>query len=169
MKKVIILIIALVLLTGCAKGNTNPYEGRDTVSPLGLEGVFVDTSVKEIKELIDSGETFIFLAGFENCPSCQAFVPILHKVAVEKGVKIGYLDTRKDPEWKSNLDVTDYDILAEILADYLTLDEDGIPHLYVPDCYFVKNGEIIARAQSSDYSEEAVIKFLEIAIDSLNE
>ena len=144
MKKILILTIAtIILLTGCAKNSNNPYDGKETISPLGLEGVFVDTSVKEITDLIDNKETFVFVASFEDCPHCQEFLPYLYEAAKERNYAIGYIDTRKDSSWQSNLDIDDYNLFVEYFGEFLLRDEDNIPHLYVPHTFFVKEGTVI--------------------------
>ena len=151
-KIVIVIYIALVLLimSSCG-GSNNPYQDRESVSLTGYhtmadyegESFLVDTSVKEIREYMEEGYTFAFMASFENCPFCNRAMPYVNDIAKEYNIKIGYLDTRKDPAWKNNLDLEDYDLFAELFSDFLEIDDDGKPHLYVPDLFFVKNSKVV--------------------------
>jgi hypothetical protein len=58
-------------------------------------------------------------------------------------MKVGYVDTRRDPSWSSNIDIDDYDLFVEKFSDYLDYDDNGIKHLYTPHVFFIKNGETV--------------------------
>ncbi len=165
MRKTTIMVIAtiislLVLLTSCSTGigkkkdpfedkATEPFTGYKTMADYDGEEFWVDVTVKEIQELMEKGETFAFIASFESCPYCNRALPYVAEAVKEYGGKIGYLNTRKDPSWSNNLDIDDYDIFAELFGDYLQLDAVNIPHLYVPDMFFIKNGKIVANCDCS--------------------
>ena len=99
----------------------------------------------EVAEKMDAGETFVVFASFENCPWCNLLIPYLNDAAAEAGVTVGYIDTRANPEWSNNMDIDDYDLFVEKFGKYLKEDDDGKPHLYTPDTYFIKNGKIVAQ------------------------
>ena len=109
----------------------------------GIESFFVDVTVKDVQELMQKKETFVLFASFETCPWCNLLISHLNQVAKERGLTIAYLDTRKDSSWSSNIDIDDYDIFIELFGDSLEPDAAGIPHLYVPMLYFIKDGQVV--------------------------
>ena len=133
----------------------NPYENKERADISGYESMgeeesmMVDTNVSEISSHMSNKETFVFMAGFSNCPWCNRIMPYINEVASKRNFPIGYINTRKDPSWESNLDIDDYQLFVEMFGEYLEEDEDGIPHLYVPDIYFVKKGKVVMRFDGS--------------------
>ena len=121
------------------------FSGYHSMEDYTDEIMFVDTDVKEVANMIDSGKTFVFIASFADCPWCNRLVPYLNDAAREAGVHVGYIDTRKNPEWQSNMDIDDYDLFVKRFRNWLEKDEDGKLHLYTPDTYFIKNGKVVRR------------------------
>ena len=150
------LIIALSF-TACSpkeSAETNDaFVGKDKSIVLGYDSMedykneimLRDTTVKEVADKMDAGETFVVFASFESCPWCNLLIPYLNDAAIEAGMTVGYIDTRANPEWANNMDIDDYDLFVEKFGKYLSEDEDGLPHLYTPDTYFIKKGKIVAR------------------------
>ncbi|MBO5564247.1 MAG: hypothetical protein J5935_01385 [Lachnospiraceae bacterium] len=122
------------------KADMSGYAG---LADYDKETVFVDMTVKDVLELMDRGETFAVLTSFPDCPWCNATIRYVNDAALEAGVKVGSLNTRKDPSWQSNLDITDYDLFAEYFGECLEYDNNGIRHLYVPHIFYIKDGEIV--------------------------
>lgn len=139
MKKIIVFLVALCM--GCAnltnKLDMSDYEGFNDENH-----VFVESEMSEIDEKMEKGETFAVYFGFSQCPWCIEIVPILNEVAKENKASVLYVNTRKNSEWKSNIDIDNYDLFVERFGDYVPLDDDGIKHLYTPHVFFVKNGEV---------------------------
>ena len=153
---IIALIVLIMILTGCsAKGDesagaldsfaVSDMSGYKALSNYEKETVFVDVTMDDVDTLMKEKKTFALFAGFANCPWCNALIPYLNDAALEAGVKMAYIDTRRDPSWKTNLDLEGYDIFTGYFGEYLDIDDEGKPHLYVPDVYFIKNGEVVAR------------------------
>lgn len=154
------LLASASLLASCGSESSSgseklpdPFAGRDPSIVLGYDGMegyqgeimFVDTTVAEVAEMMDKGETFVVFASFEDCPWCNLIISHLNDAARDAGVHVGYIDTRLKPEWTSNMDIDDYDLFVEKFGDWLSEDEDGKLHLYTPDTYFIKNGKVVAR------------------------
>lgn len=152
------LILALSFIASCSGGagggtseSGNALAGYELADMSGYDcfegtekiGEFADLSVMDVKKLIEKKESFVLYLGFANCPWCNILLPQLSEVMLEKDCRIAYIDTRKDPSWSSNLDLADYDVFVEYFGDYLDTDADGKKHLYVPDMFFVKDGEIV--------------------------
>ncbi len=106
--------------------------------------VFYDLSVKQMAEKMDEKETFTVYFGFDHCAWCLEAVPILNATAKEYEMQVGYINTRADDQWQSNLDINDYDIVVERLGEYLEYDNDGIRHLYTPHVFFIKDGQVVS-------------------------
>lgn len=136
-----ILVLILTMCTACAaetKSDMSGYEGFTDENH-----VFYDMTVSDAAGLMDQGKTFAVYFGFAKCPWCIDAVPVLNEEAKAAGMKVGYVDTRKDPSWQSNLDVDDYDLLTEKFGEYLEYDDDGIRHLYTPHVFFIKDGAVV--------------------------
>lgn len=121
------------------------------------EEVFVDSTVRDVIEAIGRKETFAVCFGFEKCPWCSEAEPVLKEEAERAGMHVLYVDTRKDPSWKSNTDLKDYDLVIEYFGKYLSYDNDGILHLYTPHVFFIREGETVfeheGTAEGHDASE----------------
>lgn len=157
------LLVALSLFVGvclgaCSNGASPAGASSDAVlgkyEPVSLESyecfsdyagdyAFVSMTVQDIVAEMDAGSTFVVAAGFSNCPWCNTLFPYLNEVAIQHGATVGYLDTRANPEWKSNIDIDDYDLFAERFGSVLEADDDGTPHLYVPHVFFIKDGQLV--------------------------
>ena len=90
--------------------------------------------------------------GFSRCPWCRDLMPVLNQAAKKTGNKtVYYADTRANKEWKSNIDMDDYDLLVDMAFDYLPYDENNIKHLDAPTVYFVKAGKIQEAVFAPEY------------------
>ena len=189
MKKLYIaLILFLLVLCGCTKKENESNKGCDINDPCSNdhadmseyqsyidseEYVFVVSNVKEMKEKMDHKDDFVVYFGFAGCPWCKDLMPILNDAAKQSDVNtVYYVNTRENKEWKSNIDIDDYDIFVEIADEYLDFDDAGIKHLYVPMVFFIKDGEINGVVDKPDYDatkeemtdiqkEELLKKFIE--------
>ena len=155
------LLAVLVMFSGCVSqaqsGSAkqfpeSPFRGGKAADLTGYYALsdftgtshLVKTNVLEVEELIKQKKTFILYTGYESCPHCNHFLPILNEVAEEFNTTIGYIDTRENPSWESNLDIDDYDTFVEYFGEWLDDDEQGRRHLYVPETFFVKDGVVLA-------------------------
>ncbi len=153
------LVAAIILIPSCGSGDeggakaTSPFAGKEPTDLSGYhsmedydgESRLVETDVAEAVKLMNDKESFVLFFSFEDCPYCNAVLPYLNKAALEAGQYVGYVDTRKDPEWMTNMDIDDYDLVEKYFGEYLQDDEQGRKHLYTPDAYFIKKGKIVAR------------------------
>ena len=113
------------------------------------ESLFVDVTVADAQKLLEEKATFVWFASFSECPWCNAVLPYLTQAAAENSCRIGVLDTRKDPAWKNNTEIDDYDLFLELCGEYLDTDEEDKPHLYVPHVFFIRNGEVVYQHQGA--------------------
>ena len=116
----------------------------DCAAGYDKEYQFVDMTAADIKAEMDKGSSFAVYCGYNHCPWCNSVVNELNDVLLERGEVLGYLDTRKNPAWQSNMDIDNYDTFVEMFGDVLPVDNDGKKHLYVPHVFFVKDGKLVA-------------------------
>ena len=147
--RAIALIAAImILVAACGEAEKCSYDDKKAADLSGYKSIedirLVDTTVKEIEKMMKDGETFAFIASFADCPFCNQLMPYFNEAAKRAGRRVGHLDTRKDPKWKNNMDIDDYDTFVKLFGKYLDKEEDGKEHLYTPMIFFIKNGEIVA-------------------------
>lgn len=75
--KLVLLVIGIILLTGCSKSNLK------------------EISYKEYKNLIDSKESFILEVMREECTACKSFKPNLEAVIDKYNIEVKYINTDK--------------------------------------------------------------------------
>lgn len=131
MKKIIILLITLVLLTSCAKKETDAikfkeeYENKNSEEIIAGENYrklnisknnpFVYSSGDEIVNKIENKETFYVHIGSSKCPWCRSVIEKFIEIASQNNVdKVYYIDI-----WGGDHE--------EILRDKYTLDENNKP------------------------------------------
>ena len=128
MKKIIMLLIPVILLTACA--NKDALKFKETYESLNgkkmygkttrtvkipKENPIEITTIDEINKKVDNKETFYVYFGFESCPWCRSVIEKMLEVAKKQNIKkIYYVDVR--PGEDSN--ETD-------IRDEYAKDEDG--------------------------------------------
>lgn len=164
MKKIFILLIILLVfpLSGCnnkkseqtkepisSSGQTdvekfkneyeklNPSEGKMGITvniddDSNINYLTMEESINFLKN-----DTGIIYFGYPSCPWCRNIVPVLLDVSKENNMVVNYVDVSIQ---EGNDDF--YNQLLILLDEYLMADNSGNKALYVPDVYFVKNGEI---------------------------
>ena len=103
------------------------------------DNVFVYADFEEIINVLESGSGIIYF-GFPECKWCQNYVSYLNEVAKEKNVsEIYYYNIREDraDNTENYLRIVDY------IREYLEVDEEGNPRIYVPAVVFVNGGTIV--------------------------
>ena len=192
MKKIILLIMMFfMMLVGCQKKEENKHQGCDINEECNNEDadmseyelfdenedyVYVKSNVKEMYDKMNNHDTCIYYYGFARCPWCRDLMPILNEAAKKTNIDhIYYVDTRENSEWKSNIDIDDYDLFVEKAGEYLELDENNIKHLYTPFVILIKEGNIISTISAPDYdaheekiSDELKEELLNNLIEEIN-
>lgn len=131
MKKIIILLISLTLLTSCSKNETDnikfkkEYEKLNTIEmiegenyrnlDISKDNPFVYTTAEDIVNKIESKETFYVYFGSSKCPWCRSVIETFISVSNQNKIdKVYYVDI-----WDNNHN--------EILRDKYELDSNNKP------------------------------------------
>lgn len=170
--KTIAIIVAIFLLVGVgavwiSQSTDQPQESSQSVSEsvafheeypgVSEDNRFVYSTGDEVLELFENGTGMVFL-GFKECPWCQGLAPRVDEAAKAEDIeKIHYLDIRQARAQNDEI----YQQLVDILEPYLAKDENGQPHIFVPDVSVVRNGEIIDR-----YEQEPADEGEQVTVDT---
>lgn len=143
MKKVVfLLVISVVLLTGCSVKKTEDISGAEKFAAeysVNKDNPFEYISIEEVLEIFKGGSGIVFF-GNSDCEWCLETAKILNQAVVYKNIDKVYYYNPKDIREK---DSSEYKELIKLLGDNLEKNEQGEAYLYLPDVYFVKNGKII--------------------------
>lgn len=140
---VVAILVMILILAGEKLNVTDKISDNEKFyseyANVPIENVFKYVTASEAIELFKSEQAIIFM-GFKDCKWCQSYAPILNEVAKNNSVDtIYYLNIKED---RKN-DTEEYKILVEILKEYLYNDDNGNKRIYVPDVYFVKDGNVV--------------------------
>lgn len=137
----LVIIVIGVVIYKCffEYPNADAKKFRGEYKQVSKNNVFVYRTEDEILNILDNGTGVIYF-GFPECPWCQAYVPILNDMAHEYGIEeIYYLDVydmRKE-------NTKSYQDIVSKIREYLFLDDNSNPRIYVPDVYVIRDGVII--------------------------
>jgi len=141
MKKIVIVILATLLLVGCTK---KPKD--DKIADMSGYNIkseqFLVMSMEEAYDFLTS-ETGLVYFGFDTCPWCFEMIPYLNEIAEAEKVNIYYIDCRPGGNDIRNDDNAAYMKIVDFTKEFLVLDENGNPRLYVPQLFAVVNGKIV--------------------------
>ncbi|MBQ1448205.1 MAG: hypothetical protein IIZ11_02575 [Erysipelotrichaceae bacterium] len=155
MKKLLVILLALMMLFGCTK-KPEPVVVPDQPDACGDEGCeiepgentayqeilsmsnFVKSSYEEIATKFKNGGSFTALYGFEGCPWCEELLPILGNYLKGKNYKVYYVDVKPDGEDTRTEDNETYMSNYEIFRSFTT------DKIYVPAFVNVVNGEVVS-------------------------
>lgn len=79
MKKILIILFSILLITGC----------EDRLK------TYTEITFDEYEKMIENEETFILLIGQPNCSHCADFKPTIEKVIKKYQIEIKYMDISK--------------------------------------------------------------------------
>lgn len=145
--------------TGCAafeECETNEDEAALYESLLDAENSpFEKITMEDLVSYFDNKESHIVFMGFRDCPWCQDLMPVLNDVAIEKNVKIEYVNVRPENTRESDLrneDNPTYVRLQEILGD---VSNDGSNKIYVPYVAVIRDGQVVDYMLDLGYDAES--------------
>ena len=105
--------------------------------------VFLTSSLSQVKEKKDNGETFAVYFGFDTCPYCNQFMPIFHSFMLSENLYCDYVDTNAPTVEGSEESAFMVDDVGKLGENLLTEDDEGNTHFYVPCVMVFRNGSLI--------------------------
>lgn len=91
---------------------------------------------KEILNKLDNEEPTIIYFGYPYCPWCRSVISNLVDIVTENKISnFYYVDV-------NNVDAGTISKIKIRLDKYLDYNDEGVKTLYVPDVYFIENGDI---------------------------
>lgn len=150
---IVAVIIALIIVfrDELFKIRTNITDSEkffQEYNKVSVDNVYKYATAEQALELFKSEEAVIFF-GFKECIWCQEYAPILNDYAKQNNIEtIYYVDIKQD---RAN-NTEQYQELIKLLDKYLSSDDNNKKRIYVPDVYFVKDGNIVGH--NNDTSTE---------------
>ncbi len=151
----IIIVILIAIIIFLLVGNKNEEQTvKSDAEKFSEEYTLVDKDNKfryaNIDEVIDTLEdgTGVVYLGFPECKWCQQYTVYLNELAKDRNIpEIMYYNIREDRQDNTK----NYQIIVNILKDYLPEDEEGNPRVYVPAVIFMSNGKILGFDDETAY------------------
>jgi thiol-disulfide isomerase/thioredoxin len=149
--RIMSLCLLLISISACGSQDNSDalrfkeiYDGLNDQSPVQLdinpENPIRFVDAEQTLELLQEGTGVIYF-GFPECPWCRTAVPVLFDAASEAHLETIYYFNPQD--FRDSDDPTFKQIMA-ILDPYLETNADGEKRLFVPDVFFIKEGQILA-------------------------
>ena len=152
MKKIVLILTALLTLVSCGKQEqeidntvtiTNSVELNTYDADMSgykwlydSEPAFTEITLEESIRIFKEKGSGILYYGYAGCPWCERAVPILNKVAKETGVTVYYINVHFQTTMEA------YNELMTYISPILEKDSEGEPVFKVPEVIAVKDGEI---------------------------
>ena len=151
----IFIVILVAIIIFLLVGNKNEEQTvKSDAEKFSEEYPLVDKDNKfryaNIDEVIDTLEdgTGVVYLGFPECKWCQQYTVYLNELAKDRNIpEIMYYNIREDRQDNTK----NYQIIVNILKDYLPEDEEGNPRVYVPAVIFMSNGKILGFDDETAY------------------
>lgn len=139
MKKWMILIVCLLVLTGC---NNSKYF-KPTGDYFDMSGYHLDSQhfynveYSDVITMIQDKRTFIVYFGYESCPWCNDLVEVLDLVCSDLETDIYYVDV------KSETSIDNKDGLNYFIDYSGQKNQEGENILFFPTVMFIKEGQLV--------------------------
>ena len=168
-KKYFIIILVCLCLTGCStSSNVDGTSNKDDINYVVIDtetskfineykniNSYIEVNIpnetkihyartEEVLDLVTSGTGIIYF-GRPTCPWCRNIIPVLAKVANTNNMVINYYNPGEVSADESYMYVS----IKNKLSDYLRSNENGEKAFYLPDVYFIKDGNVIGHKLGS--------------------
>jgi hypothetical protein len=155
MKKIVILFILCLLLSGCSIKKTEELSSAEKFAneySIDVNNPFEYINYEEIVELFDNGSGILFL-GNSDCEWCIENAKILYEVILDSEIDLVYYFN------PNSLSEKKYNNLIKIVDNKYSDDFDKIN---LPSLFVIKNGKVIGYSDYSledydDYSDKKAI------------
>ena len=157
MKKLSILLLTILLVTGCSVTKIDKVEDEDKFAleySIKANHIFEYSKIHDIFDIFDDGTGIIYFADSDQEKSLLYTKDINDIFKDLKVNKINYYN----PSKIKNNNTKYYRELVNYADEFVGEDEDGNDTLEIPSIYFVKDGEIVSYLNSSEYSVDSLVK-----------
>ena len=96
MKKILVLLLAMLLLTGCGSNGKQGATTEQTAEDVGVKGEYVQISAEEAKKLMDTEENFILLDVRTPQEYREGHIPGSQNVPLQQLDKVEEVTENKD-------------------------------------------------------------------------
>lgn len=135
----VILLVSYFIFFKKDKELTDSEKFAKEYTKVTSDNVFTYRTLEEINKILEKGTGVVYL-GFPECPWCQEYVQYVEEAAKKVGIdKVYYFNIKED---RSN-NTEEYQKTLKLIGDYLPLDEEGNPRVYVPLIVVVENGRVV--------------------------
>lgn len=144
MKKLIILLICCLLLSGCSIKKTEELSSAEKFSleySIDVDNPFEYIVYSEVFDLLSDGNGVLFL-GNSDCEWCIESAKILYDVVLDSEVDVVYYFN------SNNLDAKKYKDLVSLIDEKYS---DDFKEIKLPSLFIIKDGNIVGY---TDYSIE---------------
>lgn len=143
MKKLVSLfVVVIILMTGCSikkESEVTDAEKFAVEYSVDEKNPFKYASIDEVLDIFNTGNGIVFFANSDN-ELCVEVAKILLDSLDGKNIEDVYY---YNPQVIRDNNTDDYNKLIDIIEDYLPLNDNLEPYLFLPDVYFVRDGKII--------------------------
>ena len=103
MKKILILICTIFLLSGCNSNKT-----------------YHEISYKRLNEMIDNKESFVSMIGSETCSACKSYKVTLNEVISDYNIDVKYIDLSKLSDEEESILISNFSITGTPTTVFMT-------------------------------------------------
>ncbi len=141
-KLVSLFVVVIILMTGCSiKKESEVTDAEKFAAEYSVDekNPFKYASIDEVLDIFNTGNGIVFFANSDN-ELCVEVAKILLDSLDGKNIEDVYY---YNPQVIRDNNTDDYNKLIDIIEDYLPLNDNLEPYLFLPDVYFVREGKII--------------------------
>ena len=157
MKKLIIILFTLLFLCSCVSNKQEevtpePIKEKEYINgeypEIEGECVIYKASKEDVLKMLKHGTGVVFFSWID-CPWCHRYVNNVNKACRDNGIEVLYYDIYDDRDKNTDFYKEVKELLNKPLEEENSFDSDGNTRIYVPNIYFVSNGEVLGHNNES--------------------
>lgn len=136
----VLIVTILLTIVLCINMKMEDTKFREDYPQLEESKLIIKyTTADEVLELLENNYTGIIVYGFKQCPWCQAVVPYVNEIALEKGYQeVLYLDIKDMRDNPDSIEKEKYNQIFDLIKDKI-----GNPEkIFAPTTTVLKDGKI---------------------------
>ena len=136
----VVVITILLTIVLCINVNMEDHKFKEDYPQLDENKLIIKyTTANEVLELLANNYSGIIVYGFKQCPWCQAVVPYVNEIALEKGYQeVLYLDIKDMRDNPDSIEKEQYNKIFNLIKGKI-----GNPEkIFAPTITVLKEGKI---------------------------